>query len=302
MEPVQGKVSTVSDTSPVGKSAATNAKAGGLSSLSQRLIVSTIIIAIGTTMIMIGGWVFMLLILTLLCVSAWEYWRLFHAGGLRPSAVLLIGGVFALAVVRFLWGFQYAPLVLTLCVLISMAISVFDYRAAEKTAVLDFNLNLGGLLYLGWLGSYMISLRALPDGVYWLMLVIPATALCDAGAFFIGSRLGKRKMAPIISPKKTWEGYAGGVLFGILGGTGLASAWHLAAPAILPWHGLVIGAAVSLLTPLGDLGESMIKRGFGFKDSGTLLPGHGGMMDRIDSWLWAAPIGYYLIFLFFVKP
>jgi phosphatidate cytidylyltransferase len=295
-------MSTASETTPVKKTKSKTgaAKKGGLSALSQRLIVACVFILAGSAMVAAGGWVFLLLILILLGASAWEYWRLYTTGGYRPSVVLLVGGTLALAVARHVWGFANAPLILVLCVLFSMGALVFDYRAAEKTAVLDFNLNLGGLLYLGWLGSYIVSLRGLPDGVYWLMLVLPATGLCDGGAYLVGSRLGRHKMAPLISPKKTWEGYVGGLLFGTLGAAGLAALWHLAAPAVLPWHGLVIGAAVSLLSPLGDLGESMLKRGFGVKDTSALLPGHGGMMDRIDSWLWAAPIGYYLITIFFL--
>jgi phosphatidate cytidylyltransferase len=298
-------MSTVSDTSPSKKIEQTAAKdevkKRGLSSLSQRLIVASVITLVGSAMVAMGGWGFLLLLFILMGAAAWEYWHLFTAGGYRPSAVLLVGGTLLLTLSRQFFGFEYSPLILTLCVLLSMGALVFEYRAAEKTAALDFNINLGGLLYLGWLGAYMVSLRSLPDGVYWLMLVLPATGLCDGGAYLIGSRLGKHKMAPLISPKKTWEGYAGGLIFGTLGAAGLATAWHLAAPAILPWHGLVLGAAVSILTPLGDLGESMLKRGFGVKDTSAMLPGHGGMMDRLDSWLWAAPICYYLITLLFLN-
>lgn len=297
-------MSTASDTSPTKKiksAGKDEVKKGGLSSLSQRLIVSSAFLLIGSAVAALGGWAFLLLIFFFLGSAAWEYWRLFKLGGYRPSVVLLVGGTLLLALVRHLYGFEYSPLILTLCVLLSMGVLVFEYRSAEKTAALDFNINLGGLLYLGWLGSYMVSLRSLPDGVYWLMLVLPATGFCDGGAYLIGSRFGKHKMAPLISPKKTWEGYFGGLVFGILGAVGLAAAWHLAAPAILPWHGLVIGAVVSIITPLGDLGESMLKRGFGVKDTSSMLPGHGGMMDRLDSWLWAAAICYYLITLFFLR-
>jgi len=102
-------------------------------------------------------------------------------------------------------------------------------------------------------------------------------------------------MSPRVSPKKSWEGYFGGILFGIVFAALFASLWHLRVPVITPFKGAIIGLVMAVVTPLGDLGESMIKRQFGFKDSSNLLPGHGGVMDRIDSWIWAAVIGYYLV-------
>jgi phosphatidate cytidylyltransferase len=102
-------------------------------------------------------------------------------------------------------------------------------------------------------------------------------------------------MAPRLSPKKTWEGFAGGVLTSTLSGALIGALWGLVTPALTPGRGAFLGLALGVLTPLGDLGESMIKRQFGEKDSSHLLPGHGGVFDRIDSWLWAAVIGYYMI-------
>jgi len=266
-----------------------------LSPLSQRLILSCIIIAVGCSFIAAGGYFYLFFALAIITAAAWEYWRMYQAGGYRPSLVLLMGGCWALMITRQQWGFEAVPLLFSLFALVTIAIQVFDYRQANKTAALDFGVNLGGLLYVGWLGAYFISLRALPDGLWWTMLVLPTTGLVDGGAYLFGSLFGKHKMAPLISPKKSWEGYAGGVLFGILGGAGFAALWHLRAPLVTAWDGLLIGAAIGLLTPIGDLGESVLKRGFGVKDTSGILPGHGGVLDRIDSWLWAAPIGYYLI-------
>jgi phosphatidate cytidylyltransferase len=272
----------------------------GLSHLSKRLIVAILIIVAGFAMVYNGGWFFLGFILFLLCVSAWEYWRLYRAGGHHLSFIVLVGGTFALTVDRFFGKFEHAGLILTAAVLVAMAQLVLNYRQAQQTAAIDFNLSLGGLVYIGWLGAYLISLRNLPNGLHWIMLSMPAVAFCDAGAYLVGSKLGRHKMAPLISPKKSWEGYAGGILFGTLGALGLAFIYHLAVPAIQPWHGVSIGLVVSILSPLGDLGESMLKRAFGVKDTGALLPGHGGMLDRIDSWLWAAPIAYFLITAFFL--
>jgi phosphatidate cytidylyltransferase len=101
-----------------------------------------------------------------------------------------------------------------------------------------------------------------------------------------------------LSPKKTWEGYIGGIFVGTLGAVGLVYLWNIwAGPgfSITPLQGALLGFLLSAITTLGDLGESMIKRQSAVKDSSNLLPGHGGVFDRIDSWLWAAPIGYYFI-------
>jgi phosphatidate cytidylyltransferase len=269
-----------------------------LSPLSQRLLVASAIIVVGCSFIAAGGWFFVGFVALILGLAAWEYWRMYQSGGYRPSLLLLLGGTLLLVLTRHLWGFETAPFLFCFFGMATISSQVFDYKNNEKTAALNFSINLGGLLYVGWLGCYLISLRDLPDGLWWLMLVIPTTGLVDGGAYLLGSLFGRHKMALLISPKKTWEGYFGGVLFGLLGGAGLAAVWHLRAPAMLPLHGLVIGALIGLASPIGDLGESVMKRGFGVKDTSGILPGHGGILDRIDSWLWAAPIGYYLIRLF----
>jgi phosphatidate cytidylyltransferase len=268
-----------------------------LSSLSQRLLVAIGIIVVGVPIVLIGGWVFVAFVALILGMAIWEYWRMFQIGGYRPSATLMIGGTLVLVVTRHLWGFQTAPFLLSFFALGAIAHQVFDYKNSEKTSALNFNINLGGLIYIGWLGCYIISLRNLPDGMWWILLVIPTTGMVDGGAFFMGSLFGKHRMAPRISPKKSWEGYIGGVLFGVLGGALLAVFLQMRAPSIQPWLGLTIGALIGLVTPIGDLGESVMKRSFGVKDSGSVLPGHGGILDRIDSWLWAAPISYYVIVL-----
>ena len=131
-----------------------------------------------------------------------------------------------------------------------------------------------------------------------MLLVLPSVWLADSGAYFIGRSFGRHKLSPRLSPKKTWEGYIAGLFFGTLGTVGLVALWRIwAGPefAITLWEGALLGLLLSAFPTLGDLGESMIKRQSGVKDSGNLLPGHGGAFDRIDSWLWAEPIGYYFI-------
>jgi len=229
--------------------------------------------------------------------AACEYWRMFFNGGYNPSVFLLVSGVGTVVLTRKMIGFTGSDLVLTLIIFIAMGREIFQFERGRRSSAVDLGITLGGILYLGWLGSYLISLGELENGFWWICIALPAVGLTDGGAYFIGSNLGKHKMSQRVSPNKSWEGYIGGIIFGALGGMALAALWHLRAPEITYDKGLILGLAISSLSVLGDLGESMIKRNFNIKDSSNLLPGHGGIMDRIDSWLWAAPIGYYIITL-----
>jgi phosphatidate cytidylyltransferase len=176
---------------------------------------------------------------------------------------------------------------------------LFDYERGRNQAGADFAITVAGIIYLGWIGAYLIDIRSLPDGLWWLVLVLPAVWLADTAAYFIGSRFGKHQLSPRLSPKKTWEGYWGGVFFGTIGTAGLAVLWHrFGGPAVTWWQGAALGAVLSILTTLGDLGESMFKRQAGVKDSSQIIPGHGGVLDRMDSWLWAGALGYMLIVWF----
>lgn len=263
--------------------------------LTQRLLVAILLIPIGVTFIALGGWPYALLIVAVLGVASWEYWRIYKTGGYSPSPSLLIGGAMLLALTRFLLDFHEADAALAGLVLAAMGLHTYHHQRGDERSSADFTITTAGILYIGWLGSYLISLRNLPDGLWWTLLVVGGTGMADAGAYFVGSRLGKHPLAARVSPKKTWEGYIGGVIIGTLGCAGLAALWSLMAPAITFQRGLIMGFVLSTVTVMGDLGESMIKRQFNIKDSSHILPGHGGIFDRIDSWLWAAPIGFYLI-------
>ncbi len=201
---------------------------------------------------------------------------------------------------RALLGFTLADLALSALVLAAMAVEVFKPRDGIEHAALNFVIVVAGVLYIGWLGAYLVSLRNLPGGKWWLLLVLLAVMFTDAGAFLVGRQIGRTPFSPVLSPKKTWEGYFGGILIAALLSALLGWLFGMLTPSITAQRGLLLGLIVSIVSPVGDLGESMIKRQFGVKDSSNLLPGHGGVMDRVDTWLWAAAIGYYLIGLWWM--
>lgn len=267
--------------------------------LRERLIAVIIGLPVLVALVAWGGWPFYLLVLALNVLAAWEYWHMFQVSGYAPSRELLVVGTLGVTLHRIFFNLQGVDWLVSLVALVCMAWHLVDFERGRKTAAADFAISFCGIFYIGWLGSYVISLRDLPDGKWWLLLVIPAIALADAGAYLIGRRFGRHKLAPRLSPHKSWEGLFGGVACSILGSALLAWLWGLAFPALTPWMGALFGLVLGLLTPLGDLGESMLKRAAGVKDSSNLIPGHGGILDRMDSWLWGAVIGFYMIFFLF---
>jgi len=274
--------------------------------LKERVIAAAVLLPIGLAFIYLGSWPFTLFVSLVLGGAAWEFARMFRKGGYQPSTPLLIAGVVALALAR---GFAdrglqmtLGPALLALLVMVSMAVHVIAYQRGQQQAAVDFVIDLGGIVYLGWLGSYLISLRLLerPDGMFAILLALPAVWAADSGAYFFGSRFGKHKIAPRVSPGKSWEGYAGGIGSGMLAGGLLALLYAQFDPGFTLARGALLGLALAAVTPLGDLGESLLKRQFGVKDSSHLIPGHGGLMDRIDSWIWAAAISFYILQLIWV--
>jgi phosphatidate cytidylyltransferase len=264
----------------------------------QRLILILVFLPLIFGLVYVGQWPYTLALAFAFTMAALEYGKLFQHQGNRPSLPLMLLAAGGLPIVRYLAGFEYAPAFITGILMIAMAWHLVDYERGAPRSGTDFAHTFTGSLYIGWLGSYLISIRQLIDGAWWVFLVLSTVWITDISAYVIGSSFGKHPMTQRLSPKKTWEGYAGGVVFGTGAALVLAAAiGRLAAPAssFTPVSALLVAGAVSILTPLGDLGISMIKRELKVKDTGTLLLGHGGFLDRMDSWLWAAALGYYTL-------
>ncbi|GAB4534341.1 MAG: phosphatidate cytidylyltransferase [Anaerolineales bacterium] len=257
-----------------------------------------LLLPIGLAVIFWGQVPFAALVALIVFLATREYVALFQHGGLPPAEPVLLGGAVALSLVH---GFSVSDSPVLLGVIFFTAlVHLWDYEHGASQSATQFAITLAGSVYFGYLSAYLIRLRNLTGGAWWLLLVLISIWVADSAAYAAGKNFGRHLLSPRTSPKKTWEGYVGGVLGGALGGYGFAilfGHWHA---AILPWHGILLGVVLAAITPLGDLTESLFKRQFGVKDSSNLLPGHGGMWDRIDSWLWAAPLGYYIITQWFL--
>ena len=190
---------------------------------------------------------------------------------------------------------QATPILLTSAVALSLILLLI--RRQKEKAFTDWAWTIAGILYIGWLLSHWVALRGLDDGRNWVFFALLTTFASDTAAFFIGRAWGKHHLAPKISPAKTWEGAVAGVI-----GAGLVGwLFTLSTPLQLPfdfwWQAILLALAVSLIGQLGDLAESLLKRNTEVKDSGNLLPGHGGFLDRIDSIVFAGIVVYYYVVL-----
>jgi phosphatidate cytidylyltransferase len=170
---------------------------------------------------------------------------------------------------------------------------LYHYRRFEPPLALLYR-GVLGLVIIGFFGSHLILIRGLADGAHWLIILSAVTAGTDTGAYLVGSAWGKRKLCPHISPNKTVEGALGGLAGGVIMALLLALVFTVQSSII----GIgIIALALSIGSMVGDLLESIIKRGCGVKDSGTILGGHGGVLDRLDSMLLAGPLLYYILIL-----
>lgn len=270
--------------------------------LAQRILVVIVLLPVAIAFAAAGGVWFNAFVALVMGLAAWEYNRLFRAGSYQPAGIFLIVSVVLLVLARGWNGFDASEIILSLSTLGMMAYHLVAYERGRDQAATDFGISMGGITYLGWIGAYLVSLRQLPDWVWWMVLALPTVWVADSAAYLVGRRWGNHKMCTRLSPKKSWEGYFAGAAGAMLAGSligWLYASQPTPAASFGPLEGAVVGLLLGLLTPLGDLGESMIKRQVGVKDSSHLLPGHGGVFDRIDSWLWSGVLSYYLITKFF---
>jgi phosphatidate cytidylyltransferase len=268
-----------------------------LRSLSRRLITALIAIPVVVALVWYGGWVAFAGGVLLLGLGIYELHSMFHKLGYNPLTGLsfLFGvALFVGAIWSPTWRQTVMEAVISALVLGSLSWLLITRHEPGK-ALMDWALTLVMTLYLAWPFSYLLTLRGGTPGdhtprFWWLMVVLFGVWAFDSAAFFAGRFFGKHYLAPVISPGKTWEGAIGGTLFTT------AAVFVFSRPiqpAVAWYHVLALSVLISFAATIGDLAESLIKRQAGVKDSGNFFWGHGGVLDRIDSLLFASVVVYF---------
>ncbi len=255
--------------------------------LRYRLLTAFVLGPIVLGAAILGGWWLFAVLGVGLLLCGYEYFALLAPAGYRANrwlGLVLIAGVLGDALLQLNAG-------RLLLVALVVGPPLLELRRQQHDGFLTgWALTALGVVYLGGIGSYVFLLRALPNGAWWLIVTLLATWATDTAAYFVGKSWGRHAFFHEVSPKKTWEGAIGGILgaalvFGVLG-TYLG---------LFPLLALLGGLGVGVAGTFGDLVESFVKRQVGAKDSGSLLLGHGGVWDRLDSMIFAMLFAYYFI-------
>jgi phosphatidate cytidylyltransferase len=247
----------------------------------------------------LGGVPWLLAIMLVALLGIQELFAALRQKGHHPLVLMQ-----ALAAVALpLAAFADKTLVLLLPVvslIVVLSLCTLLIRRDLTGALGDWAVSVAGVLYIALLLAHFVALRQREHGLQWILLAFLCTWACDSAAYLVGRAIGRRPFSPVISPKKTWEGTVGGMVAATL--TGLVAVPLLGLPVLLPVGlpvglrivaALLLGLAISIAAVAGDLSESLLKRQLGIKDSGTLIPGHGGVLDRVDSLLFAVPLVFY---------
>ncbi|MFZ4781881.1 MAG: phosphatidate cytidylyltransferase [Armatimonadaceae bacterium] len=249
------------------------------------------------------GLLFVVALASVSVLGAGEFFRAMRMRHFRPSSILAYIAVFVSHFAA--WSVSRSvleQLLPALLVVLLIGTLIHQVVRRETEPLVNTGVTLLGVFYAGWLMSYLIQLRSFPGfispspfpstpyGAWVVLYVMAMTWTTDAGAYFVGRRFGKHKLAPSLSPNKTIEGSIGGIFFAVL--MGLAWGRWINIPIV---HCVVLGILCGVLGQIGDLCESAMKRDVGIKDFGGIMPGHGGVLDRFDSLLFTAPVCYYYL-------
>ncbi len=252
-----------------------------------RVVSALLLLPVVVYLVYRGGMFSALLMAAAAAVCAMEYYTITQKR-LTPAALVGMAGAFLLPLLPALFPSHYGEL--TAGVVAAYFLVAWSYHLLRgplpEAPTLAAHL-ITGLLYGGLGLAALAALRLRPDGLGWVVCALAVTWLNDTLAYFAGRFLGRHKLYPAVSPNKTWEGFFGGVAGSVLG---MIAVRFIYFPALTWVDCIVVGLAAGVLGPTGDLCESMLKRAYGVKDSGKIIPGHGGLLDRIDALLFIAPM------------
>ena len=227
-----------------------------------------------------------------LALVLWEFGKMSFPGSVVDRLFLVLLGVFFTA---FLMAWpNYFFLVYGWAALAIIMSLVFSREPVQSSAP-RMGAHFIGIFYISQSFFFLMRMHGFPAGGWWILYTLAAVWSCDTGAYFTGRALGKHKLAPHISPKKTWEGAIGGAAASVL--SGVLFAVFVPQMNLSPLTGALLALFASTMGQIGDLAESLIKRTYGVKDSGSILPGHGGMFDRVDALIAASPVVFGFMWL-----
>jgi phosphatidate cytidylyltransferase len=258
--------------------------------LVTRLLTAAAIAIVALIVFKVGRGATTILVALIVGAAAFELYEAFRRAGYHPATVIGLLGSVSIVGIAYTDGLDAFPLVAVLVIAFTMLWYMLEVVKARP--IVNIAITLLGFGYIGIFGGFAGLLLSSPDGIGLIIGLALCAIAYDVFGYFIGSQFGRSRMSPRLSPNKTWEGLFGGmvaaiVLGGIVGT--VLTPWNDSI-----WHGLALGLVVAVVAPIGDLCESMIKRDLGIKDLGTLLPGHGGVLDRFDAMLFCLPAVYYL--------
>ncbi|HIE17872.1 MAG TPA: phosphatidate cytidylyltransferase [Dehalococcoidia bacterium] len=260
--------------------------------LKQRIITAVIGLPLLVGIIWLGKPFFTLLIASMAVIGSFEFYRMAGYLKVQPLAYLGIASVLFIILAPHCPHPTATPLLITSVIVISLVWLLF--KTPREQAFNNWAWTVAGMLYIGWMLSHWVSLRDLVYGRELVLWAMFTTFASDTSAFFCGRTWGKHSLMPAISPGKTWEGALGGLLTSIVASLLLGILFSL---PFNYWQIILLGILISIFAQLGDLVESLLKRNTGAKDSSKLLPGHGGLLDRLDSLIFTGVVVYYCVIL-----
>jgi phosphatidate cytidylyltransferase len=261
------------------------------SQLRQRLLSAAVFIPILLVIIWFGPlWLFSLLIAAVALLGAIEFYRLATHGGWQPSVVL--GVAFTLFFIADAYFAEPRATEILIPTAVALPLLWLLLRSRGEKTLANWLWTVGGIFYIGWMLGHFIPLRELEQGRDWVILALFTTFAADSGAYLFGRAWGRHLMVPKISPGKTWEGTFAGIIAGIAAAVALNAILGL---PVSYWQVSILGFLIAAVAFAGDLVESMLKRKAGVKDAGRLIPGHGGILDRLDSVVFTVVLVYYYV-------